>query len=57
MTLSIGWPQAILLALFVMTICGSATKHGTPKGDYDVGGTLICSAIELALLYWGGFFG
>ena len=52
-----GLPQIILMALFAINFCIVAAKHGQPQKNYDVRSTLLAAAIDIALLWWGGFFG
>lgn len=50
--------KIILLILYVLSIGVSLAKHGEPKiGQYNFWTALIGAAIELELLWWGGFFG
>lgn len=50
-------PQLILLGFMVLGLGVALAKHGQPRNDkYNFGISLITSAIEIALLYWGGFF-
>lgn len=50
-------PQIILLTLAILSLFLSIKKHGTidPK-PRDATNTLIGWLIQIALLYWGGFF-
>lgn len=49
----LGIPQIIMIALIINSIVVSIVNHGR-KSAYIV---LIGAALEVALLYWGGFFG
>lgn len=50
-------PQLILLGLMILALGITLAKHGQPKNDkYNFGISLIANAIEIGLLYWGGFF-
>lgn len=56
MTLHVGIPQAIYLALTVLGAGRAVIRWGKPKeGSYGAADA-IASAIILGLLYWGGFF-
>jgi len=57
MTLTIGWPQAIMLFLIAADIILFAIKHGKPRSNYDVGAAFFNAVLIIWLLYWGGFFG
>lgn len=53
-----GIPQILMIILFSMSIGMSAVEHGKPKtGNNSVWSSVIGVAIEVALLWWGGFFG
>jgi hypothetical protein len=55
--MKIELPQIIIIALFCMNIGIYMSKHGEQKeGRYNCWVILISVAIELGLLYWGGFF-
>ncbi len=55
--MSVGWPQGIMLALLFLVLCVHASKNGQPRtGTYDLGAALLGTALQLGLLYWGGFF-
>jgi hypothetical protein len=51
-----GVPQVIYLALIILGLGIAIAKHGQPRDNYNGGVTFIAAIIELALLYWGGFF-
>lgn len=55
--MNIGWPQGIALALIFLHVCVHASKNGRPRdGHYDLGAALFASAVNIGILYWGGFF-
>ena len=57
MSSHIGWPQGIMLALLAAQILFTAVLDGEPRtGTHKFAVTLCAGAIELGLLYWGGFF-
>jgi hypothetical protein len=56
LTMHIGWPQGILLALVAFGLFVSALEHGKPRSNQNAWLTLIATVIQLALLVWGGFF-
>lgn len=50
-------PQIIFLALICMSVGMHLAKNGEQRdGEYNFGLALICAAIEIGLLWWGGFF-
>lgn len=52
-----GVPQIIILVLYVLTIGISLAEHGKEKkGKESFFTTAIGVSIQMALLYWGGFF-
>ena len=57
MSLALGIPQIIFLALICMSLGSHLAKNGEQRKDkYNFGLALICAVIEVALLAWGGFF-
>lgn len=52
-----GTPQIIFIVLAAMTAGIILTKHGQPRDNYHFGHWIFAAAIEMGLLYWGGFFG
>lgn len=52
-----GAPQIIFIVLTAMSAGIVMTKHGKPRDDYHFGHWIFAAAIQLGLLYWGGFFG
>ena len=51
-----GWPQIIVIVLYVFSLGISAAKHGERRENYNFWTTLIAVLIEVALLSWGGFW-
>ena len=52
-----GIPQIIMLFLGVLSIGASLAEHGREKtGKHNFFATTIGVLIQMALLYWGGFF-
>lgn len=51
-----GWPQIIVIVLYVFSLGISLAKHGERRENYNFWTTLIAVLIEVALLYWGGFW-
>lgn len=49
-------PQIIMIVMLAMAVTISLCKHGEDKGKYNIWSCLISTAIEVALLKWGGFF-
>jgi hypothetical protein len=50
-------PQIIMIALLAMTWAVALAKDGESKGKYSIGLTSVAILAEVALLWWGGFFG
>lgn len=55
MTLNIGVPQAILLALYLSSFAVCCVKNGE-QSTLNWWSSAIAIAVVLALLAWGGFF-
>lgn len=55
MTLNIGAPQAILLALYFMSLVFNCVNDGEQSTTHWWANA-ISIAVNLALLMWGGFF-
>lgn len=55
MTIRIGLPQGLLLALYMASLVINCVSDGKEEGTSWYG-SVISIAIELALLAWGGFF-
>lgn len=49
-------PQITLLVLFALGLGVTTAKHGEPRGKYNIWAFLISAAVELGILFWGGFF-
>lgn len=56
MTFTIGWPQAVYLALSIFGLGFYAVKHGTPRDPYHFGWAIFGEFCLISLLYCGGFF-
>lgn len=54
--MNIGLPQGIILFFMVLNLGTAIAKHGQPKNNYSAGIAFIDLCINIALLYWGGFF-
>ncbi|MFM9881229.1 MAG: hypothetical protein ACKVOO_12565 [Burkholderiaceae bacterium] len=55
--LHLGWPQLILLCLWLISLGVHIAMHGQPMGAmYNGWSRLIKFALLSALLAWGGFF-
>lgn len=53
-----GIPQIVYLSLTFITLLLSANLHGSPrKGTVNLFIALTVHALNIGLLYWGGFFG
>ena len=58
MTFTLGAAQIIFLALILVAIVLHGINHGKEREDkYNVWLAMVSAAIEIALLWWGGFFG
>lgn len=55
MTVNIGAPQAILLALYFMSLVSNCVMDGRQTTTHWWA-SAISLAVNLALLAWGGFF-
>ena len=51
-----GWAQITIVVLLAMGLGMAAAKHGEPKGNWSFGWQLFAAALEIWLLYSGGFF-
>lgn len=51
-----GWPQITVLVLLAMGVGASLVKHGEPKGNWSVWGSLFAAGVDVWLLHAGGFF-
>lgn len=50
-------PQIIMISIMAMNIGITLVKDGTPREDkYSLPISLVSTAINVALLKWGGFF-
>ncbi len=50
-------PQVITIILFTTNVVMNLIKHGEPKDTkYNFWWALIATAIDVAILRWGGFF-
>ena len=55
--MNIGTPHIILIVLWTMSWMVSLVRHGKPKKDnYNVISASIGIAMQVWLLWWGGFF-
>lgn len=55
MSVNIGIPQAILLALYIMSLVFNCVNDGKQSTTHWWA-SAISIAVSLALLMWGGFF-
>ena len=50
-------PQIVMIVLFAMSLGISAATHGKPKdGNNSFFLSLLSVVIQVAILWWGGFF-
>ena len=52
-----GAAQIIMIVIFAIGFATTTAKHGQPKGNYSIGEYIVGIAINVALLWWGGFWG
>lgn len=51
-------PQLTYFAIILLSLGIAIKEHGTPKeGNNNVFTALISTLIQMAIMYWGGFFG
>ena len=57
--MKLGIPQILIIVLYTLGVGISLAKHGEMEESkkHNVVPTLIGTAIQVALLWWGGFFG
>jgi len=48
-------PQYIYIALLIITLIVNAVNHGKPKKDYNINTALVAMALNIWLMYEGGF--
>lgn len=52
-----GTPQIVMIVLYAISIGITMQKHGKPKeGTESLWLSLFAVGINVAILYWGGFF-
>ena len=52
-----GWPQWAVFLLMAVSLFADATLHGKPRtGNYNGIGAIIAAALNVFVLYCGGFF-
>lgn len=56
MNISFGLPQSIFLTICVGYLAWQIVNHGKSRTPYHAGAAFLNIGIEIALLYWGGFF-
>ena len=57
MQFHIEWPQLVWIILTCISLGMAMMQHGKPKeGRYNAWEAVLCLAIAVPLLYWGGFF-
>lgn len=53
-----GIPQIIYLVLIFVSLINESVRHGEPKDyEYNIFTALFAAALDIGLLWWGGFFG
>lgn len=57
MSLHVGWPQAIVVAMLLLTDAFAIANHGKVRSVRSNGWVSVTfTALWMAVLYWGGFF-
>tara|TARA_B100001179_G_C18240680_1_gene253988 strand:- start:179 stop:349 length:171 start_codon:yes stop_codon:yes gene_type:complete len=51
------WPQIVMIALFSASLAIGISKHGESSGKHNAIATFIACAIQVWLLWAGGFWG
>jgi hypothetical protein len=52
-----GIPEILMIVLWGIGLGVALTQHGEPKtGSYNFFVTLVATALEFGLMWWGGFF-
>ena len=52
-----GTPEITILVFYGLSIALAVVNHGKVReGKYNGFATIALSALEIGLLYWGGFF-
>lgn len=50
-------PQIIMIVILSLNVLRNLERHGETKcTEYHFGVSLFAAALEVGLLYWGGFF-
>ena len=49
-------PQVVMNVLFSLGLLISANEHGKPRSNANFWTSLIAACIEVAILWWGGFW-
>lgn len=55
MSIHIGAPQAVLLALYIASVCSGCVMNGKSVEQHWYS-SVIGAAAALAVIAWGGFF-
>lgn len=56
MTFTLGAPQLVILGLCAFNIIYATIHNGEQRPPYSALTMCISTAIDIAILYWGGFF-
>ncbi len=51
-----AWPQITMIVFMAFAMGVAIAKHGEPKGNHSAGQMLLAVALEVWILYEGGFF-
>ena len=58
MTFTLGAPQIIMILLYLIVLGVNAVHHNEQNENKYNFWTALCSAcVNMAILWWGGFFG
>ena len=49
-------PQIVLIVLYSLSLGISMSKHGKPREPYNFWTSFLAVIIEVAILWWGGFW-
>ena len=48
--------QITLIVMMAISWTITLVKHGTPRDDHNIGWFTVSLAIQIAILWWGGFW-
>lgn len=56
-TISFGWPQLVMIGMYVFDFAYACVNNGKPQGNYSVFTTILGTVVSFVILYAGGFWG